>query len=126
MRAHLLLAAILTAAPVLVRPVLVRAETALPALPQPALPEGARISDYLRAAQGAVAANHVGEAESALEMAQTRLLDRSVPLGQTNVPSDNALIGQIQQARQALQAKDRTTCLQMIGTALATATQRGM
>ncbi len=121
MRVLLLVAAILTAAPVIAR-----AETPLAPLPEPAMPEGAKVSDYLRAAQGAIAANHLGEAESALEMAQTRLLDRSVPLGQTGVPSDNPLIGQIGQARQALQANDRQTCLQIIGSALASATSRGM
>ena len=43
-----------------------------------------RPSDYLRAAQGALAAGRIAEAQEALEMAQTRMLDRSVPLGQTN------------------------------------------
>jgi hypothetical protein len=121
MRALLLVAAILSAAPVIAR-----AETPLAPLPVPAMPEGSKVSDYLRAAQGAVAANNLGEAESALEMAQTRLLDRSVPLGQTGVPSNSPLIEQISQARQALQAKDRQTCLQIISTALASATSRGM
>jgi hypothetical protein len=121
MRVLLLVAAILTATPVIVH-----AQTPLAPLPEPAVPEGAKVSDYLRAAQSAIAANHPGQAESALEMAQTRLLDRSVPLGQTGVPSDNPLISQIGQARQALQAKDRQTALQMIGSALTLATSRGM
>ncbi|HET6609838.1 MAG TPA: hypothetical protein VFG62_24430 [Rhodopila sp.] len=121
MRAFVLVAAILTAAPVIAQ-----AETPLAPLPVPAVPEGAKISDYLRAAQGAVAANQLGEAESALEMAQTRLLDRSVPLGQTGVPSDNPLIGQIGQARQALRAHDRQACLQSIGAAIAEATSHGL
>jgi hypothetical protein len=59
-------------------------------------------------------------------MAQTRVLDRSVPLGQTGVPSDNPLIGQIGQARQALQAHDRQACLQSINAAITTATSHGM
>jgi hypothetical protein len=121
MRALLLVAAILTAAPVLAQ-----AERPLAPLAEPAIPEGAKVSDYLRAAQAAIAKNHPGEAESALEMAQTRLLDRSVPLGQTGVPSDNPLISQISQARQALQAKDRQTSLQIIGSALTSATSRGL
>jgi hypothetical protein len=121
MRALLLLAALLSATPALVR-----AETPIPALPEPNLPLGSRVSDYLRAAQGAIAANHLGEAQSALEMAQTRILDRSVPLGQTDVPSVDPLTGQISQARQALAANDRAACLQVIQTALATATSRGL
>jgi hypothetical protein len=100
--------------------------TVLPPLPEPSLPEGSRPSDYLRAAQGELAAGRTREAESALEMAQTRILDRSVPLGQTGNPSDNPTIGQITQAREALAAHDRTTCLQLIQTAIASATAQGM
>jgi hypothetical protein len=98
----------------------------LPPLPSPNVPEGSRPSDYLRAAQGALAAGHAGEAESALEMAQTRILDRSVPLGQTDNPSDNPTIGQIAQARQALAARDRVTCQQLIQAAIASATAQGL
>ncbi len=100
--------------------------TVLAPLAEPSLPEGSRPSDYLRAAQGALAAGRAGEAESALEMAQTRILDRSVPLGQTGNPSDNPTIGQITQARQALAAHDRARCEQLIQTAIASATAQGM
>jgi hypothetical protein len=95
-------------------------------LPSPDLPEGSRPSDYLRAAQGALAAGRAGEAESALEMAQTRMLDRSVPLGQTDNPSDNPTIGQIAQARQALAARDRAASLQAIQAAIASAAAQGL
>lgn len=95
-------------------------------LPSPIVPEGARASDYLRAAQNALAAGRVGEAEEALEMAQTRMLDRSVPLGQTNIPSDNLTVGQISQARQALTARDRVTCMQLIQAAISSATAQGL
>jgi hypothetical protein len=98
----------------------------LPSLPSPELSESSKPSDYLRAAQGALAAGRVGEVQSALEMAQTRMLDRSVPLGQTDNPSDNPTIAQITQARQALAARDRTTCLQLIQAAIASATAQGM
>jgi hypothetical protein len=100
--------------------------TVLPPLPEPSLPEGSRPSDYLRAAQGELAAGRTREVESALEMAQTRILDRSVPLGQTGNPSDNPTIGQITQARQALAAHDRTACLQLVQAAIASATAQGM
>jgi len=98
----------------------------LPPLASPNLPEGSRPSDYLRAAQAAIAAGRTGEGASALEMAQTRMLDRSVPLGQTGNPSDNPTITQISQARQALAAQDRATSLQAIQAAIATATAQGM
>jgi hypothetical protein len=94
-------------------------------VPSPNLPQGDRASDYLRAAQGALTAGRTGEAQSALEMAQTRMLDRSVPLGQTDNPSDNPTIGQISQARQALAAHDRATCLQLIQAAITSATAQG-
>jgi hypothetical protein len=95
-------------------------------LPSPNLSEDAKPSDALRAAQGALATGRLGEAEEALEMAQTRILDRSVPLGSTNSPSDNPTVGQISQARQALAARDRSGCMQLIQAALASATAQGM
>jgi hypothetical protein len=100
--------------------------TVLAPLPAPDLSEGSRPSAYLQAAQAALAAGRAKEAESALEMAQTRMLDRSVPLGQTDDPSDNPTIRQITEARQALAANDRATCLQLIQTAIASATAQGM
>jgi hypothetical protein len=95
-------------------------------LPSPSLPEDSRPSDYLRAAQAALAAGRTNEGESALEMAQTRMLDRSVPLGQTDNPSDNPTIIQITQARQALAAHDRAASLQAIQAAIASATLQGL
>jgi hypothetical protein len=100
--------------------------TVLAPLPSPNLPQGDQPSDYLRAAEGALAAGRNGEAESALEMAQTRMLDRSVPLGQTNNPSDNPTIRQISQALQALAAHDRAGCMQLIQTAIASAQAQGL
>jgi hypothetical protein len=95
-------------------------------LPSPVVSPGARPSEYLRAAQGALAAGRRGEAQEALEMAQTRMLDRSVPLGQTNNPSDNPTSGQISQALQALAAHDQATCMQSIQAAIASATAQGL
>jgi hypothetical protein len=117
---------IAVSAAALAQPAAPRQGIVLPPLPAPNLPEDARPSDALRAAQGALAAGRLGEAEDALEMAQTRMLDRSVPLGQTNNPSDNPTIGQITQARQALAAHDRAGCMQLIQTALASATAQGL
>ncbi len=55
-------------------------------------------------------------------MAQTRLLDRSVPMGQTNNPSDNPAVTQISQALQALAARDRAQAMQLIQSAIPAAT----
>ena len=100
--------------------------TIAPELPSPNVPPGEKPSDFLNAAQGALTAGHTGEAQQALEMAQTRVLDRSVALGQTNNPSDNPTSGQISQALQALAAHNRATCLQLIQTAIASATAQGL
>jgi len=100
--------------------------TVLAPLPAPAVSPEAPPSDLLRAAQGALAAGRRGEAQEALEMAQTRILDRSVPLGQTNNPSDNPTIGQIGQALQALSAHNQAASMQSIQAAIASATAQGM
>ncbi len=83
-------------------------------LPTPALDENAGPAEFLRAAEGALAAGRIGEAQEAMEMAQTRLLDRSVPLGTTGVPSDQPAVKLVSQALQALAEGDRATCLRMI------------
>ncbi len=97
-----------------------------PQLPAPNLPENDRPSAFLRAAQGALAAGRGGEAQESLEMAQTRLLDRSVPLFQTNNPSDNPTVGQISQAMQALANNDRAGCMRLIQAAIGSATAQGL
>jgi hypothetical protein len=89
-----------------------------PNLPSPAIGDNASAPDYLAAAQNALAAGRTGEAQQALEMAQTRLLDRSVPLFQTNTPSGNPAVAQISQALQALAAGDRQNCMQLIAAAI--------
>nr|WP_294524740.1 hypothetical protein [uncultured Rhodopila sp.] len=96
------------------------------ALPAPDLPENAKVSDFLHAALGAVASGRAGQAEEALEMAQTRLLDRSVPLGRTHELSADPAVGQIAQARQALGAGDRVACLQAIQAAIRSTTAEGL
>jgi hypothetical protein len=97
-----------------------------PNLPIPAGGADQRASDLLKAAQGALAAGRTGEAQQALEMAQTRMLDRSVPIGQTNNPSDNPTVQQIDGALQALAAHDRTTSMQLIQTAIGSASAQGL
>lgn len=93
-----------------------------PNLPTPPLGPDASAADYLRAAQNSLQAGRTGEAQQALEMAQTRLLDRSVPMGQTNNPSDNPAVTQISQALKALAAHDRMQTMQLIQSALPAAT----
>lgn len=96
--------------------------TIAPNLPSPPIGPNANAVDYLRAAQSALQAGRSGEAQQSLEMAQTRLLDRSVPMGQTNNPNDNPAVTQISQALRALAAGDRTQTMQLIDSAIPAAT----
>jgi hypothetical protein len=128
MRAFVFSASLLVAfsVAVLAQPYTAGGGTVLSPLPSPGVPESGRASDYLRAAQSALVAGRNGAAQEALEMAQTRMLDRSVSQGQTNNPSDNPTVGQIAQALQALAARDRANCLRMIQAAIETATAQGL
>jgi hypothetical protein len=93
-----------------------------PNLPSPPIGSNASAVDYLRAAQSALRVGRTGEAQQSLEMAQTRLLDRSVPQGATNTPDQNPAIAQISQALQALAAGDRAQTMQLIDAAIPQAT----
>jgi len=92
--------------------------TIAPNLPTPPIGPNAGPVDYLRAAQTSLQAGRTGEAQQSLEMAQTRLLDRSVPMGQTNNPSDHPAVMQVSQALKALAAHDRATAMQLIQSAI--------
>jgi hypothetical protein len=104
-----------------INPTDTRSEIA-PNLPSPPIGPNASAADYLRAAQSALATGRTGEAQQSLEMAQTRLLDRSTPQFQTNNPSDNPAVAQIARALQALAAGDRAQCMQLIGATIPMAT----
>lgn len=98
-------------------------------VPQPesaSIETNERPSDYLHVARSALVLGRIKAAQEALEMAQTRLLDRSVPLGQTLNPSGNPTSDQIFQARQALSTGDRSTCMRLIDTAISSATAQGL
>jgi hypothetical protein len=93
-----------------------------PNLPSPPIGPNASAADYLHAALTALQAGRTGEAQQSLEMAQTRLLDRSVPMGQTNNRDDNPAVEQISQALKALAAGDRAQTAQLIQSAMPAAT----
>ena len=93
-----------------------------PNLPSPSVGPNATSADYLRAAQSALQSGQTGEAQQSLEMAQTRLLDRSVPQAQTDNPSGNPAVMQISQALKALAAGDRAQTMQLIQSAISEAT----
>lgn len=85
-----------------------------PALPSPAVGPNAGPSDYLRAAQSALAGGRTGEAQQALEQAETRLLDRSVPMGMVNQPAQNPAVQNINSALQALGHHDVQMAMQLV------------
>jgi hypothetical protein len=89
-----------------------------PNLPSPPIGENASVRDYLVAARSALLLGRTGEAQQALEMAETRALDRSVPLFQTNTVDQSPLVGEIGQALQALGGGDRGRAVQIIEAAL--------
>jgi hypothetical protein len=73
-----------------------------PMLPPSPAGDDAAPRDYLRAARGSLAADRTGEAQQSLEMAETRILPRSVPANQANSPDPDPAVAQIQNALHAL------------------------
>jgi len=89
-----------------------------PNLPSPTIGPDASAVQLLQAAQNSLSAGRTGETQQALEMAQTRLLDRSVAQGQTFKQSANPAVAQISQALRALAAGDRAHTMQLIQAAI--------
>ncbi len=88
-------------------------------LPEPPLDDNAATRDFLIAARGALAAGRSGEAQEALERAETRALDRSVPLFRTADPIRDKLIAQIEQVLRSLATGDRLEAMRLLKQALA-------
>lgn len=93
--------------------------TTAPTLPRSGMGADATTHDYLTAARGALAAGRTGQAQQSLEMAETRALNRSVPQGQGNAPSDSMLVSRINDALHALGSGDKAHAMQCIDVALA-------
>ena len=96
-----------------------------PHLPMPKAGHDATADAYLGAAQRALRAHHTGEAQQALEMAETRLLDRSTPAGSAGTPASDPQITQINEARQALGHGDMKAAHQAIQMALGSTSAGG-
>jgi hypothetical protein len=77
-----------------------------PKLPAPALGPDSGPEAYLMAAKKALKAHRTGEAQSALEMAETRALDRSTPADQAGQPDSSPMVKNIQAALTSLGNKD--------------------
>jgi len=85
-----------------------------PTLPDPDVGEDASPRQLLMAARNALAAGRTGQAQEAMERAQTRLLDRSTPLFQTDRPSADPAVARISEALRALGAGDRAGALRVL------------
>jgi len=90
-----------------------------PTPPAPDLPPDASVGQMLRAASQDIAAGQTGTGDEALEEAETALLQRSVPQTQTNYLSNDPVVAQIGQARDALGAHDKTGAVRIINQILA-------
>ena len=89
-----------------------------PNLPTPAVEPNAPPEAFLQAARVALAAGRTGEAQQSLEMAETRILSRSVPYDAANQPIVDPRLAVIAQARHALAAGDRTGAIGFIDQAM--------
>ena len=73
-----------------------------PRLPSPQVSENSGPKGYLSAAKTALMSHQTGKAQQALEMAQTRMLDRAVPPDQASQPATDPRVAMVESARQAL------------------------
>lgn len=90
-----------------------------PTLPSPPVGPDAKANAYLRAALRSMNAGRTGEAQQSMEMAETRLLTRSVNPAMANTPDTNARVQDIAQARQALGNRDYARVNQLLQQAMA-------
>lgn len=88
-------------------------------LPDPPVDDNAAIHDFLVAARNALAEGRSGEAQEALEMAETRALDRSVPLFQTMTPSRDPVVERVRQVLLTLGNGDRLEAMRLLEQAIA-------
>ena len=73
-----------------------------PHLPAPNGGQSAGYINYLKDAERDLQRHKTGAAQQALEMAETRLLDRSAPIAEANRPDQGPIVEKLSQARQAL------------------------
>ena len=91
--------------------------TIAPRLPAPGL-SGDTPTQLLTAAKNALRRNRTGEAQEALERAETRLLDRSTEQG-ANPLDTSPIVKQIGDAREAIASGDRARATSTIDSAMA-------
>lgn len=87
-----------------------------PNLPVPDAPDTLR--GLLLAARAELVSNHTGAAQEALERAETRALDRSIPAGTERVPDERRVVSTIAEARQALAVGNIAGAIALVDRAL--------
>ncbi len=90
-----------------------------PQLPTPDVDENAPPAAFIKAAQAALAAGRLGEAQEATERAESRALTRSVKPSAAADPSHQPLVRQLSEARQLLGSGDRAGAQRKLDEALA-------
>ena len=88
-------------------------------LPAPAIDEDNSPLAFLLAAKSAVEAGRWGEAQEALERAESRVLTRSERPSLAGSPSAQQIVATLERARRAVEVRDRATASDAIGAALA-------
>ena len=81
-------------------------------------PQSDEIGALLAEARADLQANRTGAAQEALERAETRALDRSIPVGTERVPAQNPLVDAVGQARAALASGDTQGAIAIISRAI--------
>lgn len=89
-----------------------------PRLPTPNAGDDASPRRFLESADRAITLGRTGEAQEALERAESRLLDRSVPPSRAGEPSEQPLVSMVGDARRALVSGDRAGAQRLIAEAL--------
>ncbi len=90
-----------------------------PQLPTPPVSEDSPPSAFIQAAETAIAAGRLGEAQEAIERAESRVLNRSVRPSKAGEASQQALVQQLSEARQALARGDRAGAVAQLARARA-------
>ena len=93
--------------------------TIAPTPPAPQVGPDARVATLLMSANQSLMHHQTGTADEALERAETNILQRSVIATRANDPSQDPVVAQIEQARQAIGRHDlqgaQATIQQILG-----------
>jgi hypothetical protein len=89
-----------------------------PRLPAPDIADNSSPRDFLIAARNALAGNRTGEAQEALERAESRALAGNVLASQLDEPSRQRMVRSISTARESLSRGDKAGTIQNIDEAL--------